>query len=232
MPVIAISPSGSDEKRFLLTKEYMEAVLRAGGAPVMTPLCDSEAVAREILEKADALVLSGGADVDPGMYREEKMPCCGDTAPLRDLFETMLLRTALSLHKPVLGVCRGLEVANCVLGGALYQDIAQQLPGAIKHPCYDVPRDCVHTVDIRRGSLLHRVTGLDAVPVNSRHHQGVKRLGHGLIASAYAPDGLVEAYEMEDGYPLLCVQWHPESLCDRMPPHLKIWSWLINEASR
>lgn len=232
MPVVAFSPSNHDQSRFAIANDYMLSALRAGISPVMTPLCDSEQTAREILERADALVLTGGVDVDPAYYHEEKLPCCGETMPLRDLFEGMLTRLALQMRLPILGICRGFEVFNCVRGGTLYQDIAQQYSSELFHPSYDVPRDCVHTVEIAPGTLLRQVIGLDAVAVNSRHHQGINKLGKGLRASAFAPDGLVEAFEFEDEYPMLCVQWHPESLADRMPPHARIWEWLAREAAR
>ena len=138
----------------------------------------------------------------------------------------------MQMKKPILGICRGMQILNCVLGGSLYQDVATQYKPDLKHPCYDTPRDCVHIVDIKEGSLLNKITGLDAVPVNSRHHQAVKVLGRNLQATAFAPDGLIEAIESTNGYPLLGVQWHPESLEDRLMPQRNIFDWLISEASR
>ena len=233
MPVIAISPSWDDEKqRICIPNDYINAVIRAGGSPVLLPLTDSEDVARTILSTVDALLLSGGADVSPELYKEEKLPCCGENAPRRDTLEKLLINYAMQMKKPILGICRGMQILNCVLGGSLYQDVATQYKPDLKHPCYDTPRDCVHIVDIKEGSLLNKITGLDAVPVNSRHHQAVKVLGRNLQATAFAPDGLIEAIESTNGYPLLGVQWHPESLEDRLMPQRSIFDWLISEASR
>lgn len=233
MPVIAITPSWDDEKkRVVINNDYVEAVIRAGGSPVLMPLTNNESVVRDILQHVDGLLLSGGADVSPSVYKEEKLPCCGENAPERDLLETWCIHYAMQRRLPILGICRGMQILNCVLGGALYQDIATQYKPDLKHPCYDTPRDCVHVVDIKEGTLFRSIIGLEAVPVNSRHHQAVKKLGRNLRACAFAPDGLIEAMESTDGYPLLGVQWHPESLEDRFLPQRSIFTWLIGEASR
>lgn len=233
MPIIAITPSWDDEKkRVVINNDYVEAIIRAGGSPVLMPLTNNEDVARTILQSVDGLLLSGGADVSPSVYKEEKLPVCGETAPARDLFETWCIHYAMQRRLPILGICRGMQIFNCVMGGSLYQDIATQFKADLKHPCYDTPRDCVHVVEISDNTKLRDVLGLDAVPVNSRHHQAVKKLGRNLRACAYAPDGLIEAMESTDGYPLLCVQWHPESLEDRFLPQRTIFDWLIREASR
>ncbi|MBR5232032.1 MAG: gamma-glutamyl-gamma-aminobutyrate hydrolase family protein [Clostridia bacterium] len=233
MPVIAITPAWDDEKnRIMINNDYLDAVIRAGGSPVLMPLTDSEDVARSIIQKADALLLSGGSDVSPHLYNEEKLPVCGETAPLRDLQEAWHIRYAMERKLPILGICRGMQIMNCLMGGSLYQDIATQYKPDLKHPCYDTPRDCVHTVEVKEGSLLREALGLDAVPVNSRHHQAVKALGRDLKATAFAPDGTIEAMEFTNGYPMICVQWHPESLEDRFLPQRGIFNWLIKEASR
>ena len=232
MPVIAISPSWDDERqRICIPNDYIEAIIRAGGSPVLLPLTDSEEVARTVLSSVDGLLLSGGADVSPSVYKEEKLPCCGETAPRRDVLETLLINYALQLKLPILGICRGMQILNCVLGGWLYQDIATQYKPDLKHPCYDTPRDCVHVVEIAEGTRLREVIGLDAVPINSRHHQAVKKLGRNLRATAYAPDGTIEAMEFTDDYPMLSVQWHPESLEDRFLPQRTLFNWLVKESS-
>jgi len=233
MPVIAVTPFWDDEKgRIGVNNDYLEAVIRAGGSPVLLPLTDSEDVARTILSSVDGLLLSGGADVSPDVYKEEKLPCCGETAPRRDTLEKLLINYALQMKKPILGICRGMQILNCVLGGSLYQDIATQYKPDLKHPCYDTPRDCVHIVEIADNTRLRQIMNLDAVPVNSRHHQAVKKLGRNLKVSATAPDGTIEAMEFIDDYPMLSVQWHPESLEDRFLPQRTIFNWLIRESSR
>ena len=196
------------------------------------PLTDNEKVVRDILQSVDGLLLSGGADVSPSVYKEEKLPCCGENAPARDLMEGWCIHYAMQRRLPILGICRGMQILNCVLGGSLYQDIATQYKPDLKHPCYDTPRDCVHVVEIAEGTRLREVIGLDAVPINSRHHQAVKKLGRNLRATAYAPDGTIEAMEFTDDYPMLSVQWHPESLEDRFLPQRTLFNWLVKESSR
>ena len=118
---------------------------------------------------------------------------------------------------PLLAVCRGLQVLNCALGGTLYQDIETQFGGDLKHPCYDQPREQVHFVELEEGTKLLSVTGVKRQKVNSRHHQAIKDLAPGLIVNARTEDGLIEGAEMPGKKFAVGVQWHPESLSDRIP---------------
>ena len=217
MVVIGITPSLDDQGMMYVNRDYIQSVLRAGAAPAVLPLTEDEHVQIALLTRLDGLLLSGGPDVDPVLYGEEKLPCCGEILAVRDAMELSLFRKALKSGLPVLGICRGLQVMNVALGGTLYQDIATQLPGAIKHPRHDTPRDKVHEVTVTEHSGLHRITGLTQFGVNSRHHQGVKRLANGLAATAYSEDGLIEAFEYPAEKFVMAVQWHPESLSDRYP---------------
>lgn len=170
-----------------------------------------------MLDAVDGLLLSGGADVEPAYYGEERLPLCGTPAPLRDQVEFSLCRLALERHLPILAICRGHEVINCALGGTLYQDIESQYGAQLKHPRYEVPRDQVHGVTVAAGSRLQAITGLERLSVNSRHHQSIKTLGAGLRAVAWAEDGLIESVELPEEKFVLGVQWHPESLSDYRP---------------
>ena len=217
MVVIGVTPAQNDNGNITVNQDYLNAIIRAGAAPVLLPMTDDESVQAALVARLDGLLLSGGPDVDPVLYGEEKLPCCGEILAVRDAMELSLFRKALKAGLPVLGICRGLQVMNVALGGTLYQDIATQLPGAIKHPCYDTPRDKVHEVTVTESSRLHRVSGTTHFSVNSRHHQGVKKLGNGLVATAYSEDGLIEAFECPAEKFVMAVQWHPESLSDRYP---------------
>ena len=217
MVMIGITPSLDDQGMMYVNRDYIQSVLRAGAAPAVLPLTEDEHVQIALLTRLDGLLLSGGPDIDPVLYGEEKLPCCGEILSVRDAMELSLFRKALMAGLPVLGICRGLQVMNVALGGTLYQDIATQLPGAIKHPRHDTPRDKVHEVTVTEHSGLHRITGLTQFGVNSRHHQGVKRLANGLAATAYSEDGLIEAFEYPAEKFVMAVQWHPESLSDRYP---------------
>ena len=134
--------------------------------------------------------------------------------PARDRVELQLTRWAVEDRKPLLGLCRGLQVINVAAGGSLYQDLDAQLEGAIKHdyfPTYGFDRDHLsHDVAVAPASRLRGLVDVEQLPVNSMHHQGVKQLGRGLVACAHAADGLIEAVESTNGHWMVGVQWHPE----------------------
>ena len=218
MRLIGVTPSQDDQTgRITVNQDYLDSVLRAGALPVLLPLLNEEKALEEMLRRVDGLLLTGGADVGPRMYGEETLPLCGQTAPLRDQMEFALCRRALAMGKPILAICRGHQVLNCALGGALYQDIAAQYGDQLRHPRSDAPREAVHDVSVAPGSRLAAITGRARLAVNSRHHQAVKTLGRGLAVSARATDGLIEGVELP-GHPFAVgVQWHPESMSDRYP---------------
>ena len=217
MRLIGVTPSLTEKGNMTLNQDYVDAVFRAGALPVLLPLTEDEAVMREMLNRIDGLLLTGGADVGPDMYGEEKLPCCGETTPARDRFEFPLCRMALEMDKPILAICRGHQVLSCTLGGNMFQDIATQFSADLRHPRSDMPRDKVHKVLVEKGTLLHAITGQTELEVNSRHHQAVKMPGQGMTVCARATDGLIEAAELSGRKFVLGVQWHPESLSDRYP---------------
>ena len=226
MRVIGVTPSRDEKGRIFVNHDYLDAVQRAGALPLVLPQTEDIPALEETLARIDGLLLTGGADVGPEMYGEEKLPLCGETAPVRDHMEFFLCQKALEMDLPLLAVCRGHEVLNCVLGGTLYQDIAAQYGDQLKHPCYDTPRDQVHGVAVEKGSLLYRITGLESLRVNSRHHQGIKALGAGLKICGYAEDGLIESVELPGKKFVLGVQWHPESLSDYREEAQKLFNAL------
>ena len=218
MKMIGVTPALSDTPgRLIINEDYLHAVIRAGGLPVLLPLTDNEAQMEEALRRVDGLLLSGGADVGPEYYGEETLPYCGETSPRRDQMEFFLCKKALEMDLPILAICRGHQVLNCTLGGTLYQDIATQYSEELKHPRYEVPRDQVHEVMVEKDTKLHQITGLSTLKVNSRHHQAVKEAGRGAIVSARATDGLIEGIEVPSKKFVVSIQWHPESLSDYAP---------------
>ncbi len=195
-----------------VNRDYIDAVLRCGAAPVLIPPLGSDAAADRIPDALDGLMLTGGGDVDPACYGEERIPACGPSDGRRDATEILLCRRAIERGIPVLGICRGCQVLNAAMGGTLYQDIASQYSADLEHSRSDDPAGQVHTVAVRKGTRLWDILGRETPGVNSRHHQAVKTPGRGLIVSARAPDGTVEGIEGNgDGF-VLGVQWHPESL--------------------
>lgn len=204
---------------FAMSERYVRTLAEAGAVPYMIPLLpDDEETTRAMYEGLDGVFLPGGADLDPASYDETRQPWCDRSDPPRDQLELMLTRWAVEDRKPVLGVCRGLQIFNVAAGGTLYQGIAEQHPNAIKHdyfPGRGFARDYL-AHDVRITALQSRLAaafGPGIVKVNSLHHQGIARLGDGLLVTAVAPDGIIEAVESPaDDHFMVAVQWHPEAL--------------------
>lgn len=235
-PVVGITASaltvesgpGLGGEKFFAGKGYIDAVGRAGGCPVILPFGGGAGVAGRHLVVADAILLSGGGDVDPWLYGEEPRPGLGRVCPERDEYEIALVRLACELGKPVLGICRGMQVINVALGGTLHQDV-RCLAGALQHFQEAGGQVAGHSVQIKAGSLLHRLVGGDTLRTNSFHNQAVKALAAGLTACARSADGVLEALEGQT-VPLLAVQWHPEGMCGRHPVMLELFRWLVRAA--
>jgi putative glutamine amidotransferase len=200
---------------WVMNSRYYQATAAAGGAPVMIPLFDEDlATLRALYDRLDGILLAGGVDMDPCTFGDAPHPKLGRTDPARDAVEIALARWAVDDRKPILGLCRGLQVMNVALGGTLFQDIEAQVPGALKHDYYPTAgfeRDHpAHLVAIADGSRLAAAFGVPDVTVNSMHHQAVREVAPALHVSARAPDGLIEAVESGTDHFLVGVQWHPE----------------------
>lgn len=186
---------------------YLRAIAAAGGAPaILSPLGGAGAVP-SLLEGLDGLVLSGGADVDPARYHHAAHPNLGTVEPLRDAFELALIAEARDRTIPVLGICRGLQIMNVALGGTLWQDLPAEVA---PHPQSGPRTQRAHRVDMDPGSRLAEALGVPTLMVNSFHHQAIRDLGPGIVATARAADGVIEGIEATDGWWMLGVQWHPE----------------------
>ena len=188
---------------------YATAVQRAGGVALILPPDGRPEAATEVLEHIDALLLAGGADVDPATYGAEAHPETNNTRPDRDAFEVALTQSALERGMPVLGVCRGMHVLNVALGGTLIQ----HLPDVVGHNDHRHTPGTFsdHEVRLQPGSLTARAIGAERTAVKSHHHQGLDRLGEGVVATGWSePDDVVEAIELEGRPYALGVLWHPE----------------------
>lgn len=199
----------------VMNQRYYVAVTLVGAAPILIPLLDDEPEAlRAVYEVCDGILIPGGVDMDPERFGEQPHPKLGRIDPARDRVELQLTEWAVEDKRPLLGLCRGLQVINVALGGTLYQDLEDQYPNAIKHdyfPTYGFERDhLAHDVALTHGSRLRRLFERDRIRVNSMHHQGIKTLAPSLLASAVAPDGLIEAAESTNDHFLVGVQWHLE----------------------
>lgn len=224
--VIAMPRMSTDPEPTVAQSKYMESLARAGAGMRWVELSDPEQAVQDALT-CDGLLLPGGGDMDPKFYGQERIPACGEPNLLRDAAEPLLLRAFLAADKPVLGICRGIQVMNAVLGGDLYQDIKP-----FEHLPHNGHWAKVHTVTVRRGTLLSRILGQDTVLVNSQHHQAVDRVAPGFTLAALSEDGIVEAIEKPDARFCLGVQWHPEWLSDADPAMQSLFDAFVNACSK
>ena len=190
-----------------LRDRYYKQVIAAGGTPVIIPPVADAQVIVNTLEHLDGLILTGGGDHNPLWMGEEPSPRLHNINQERDAAELMITRLAFNRQIPMLGICRGIQVLNAFLGGELYQDIKP-----LEHLPHNDHWAKIHTVTVRRGTLLAEILKQDTVLVNSQHHQAVDKVAPGLVLSALSEDGLVEGIEKPDAKFCLGVQWHPEWL--------------------
>jgi putative glutamine amidotransferase len=197
-------------------EDYRQAVLHVGGeARVLEPAMDPD----KVLDDVDGVLLTGGDDVAPAHYGEARHPSTVEAEAGRDRFELALVKAAQARDLPILAICRGLQVLNVARGGTLIQDIPSEVTGALPHKLDVPPHESyalAHEVWLEKDTLLgklmqERLSGADTCDVNSRHHQAVKQVAPGLVVSATAPDGVVEALEDPGARFCLGVQWHPEN---------------------
>jgi putative glutamine amidotransferase len=192
---------------------YVVSILETGAIPLILPPAIGAARAMGALDGVDALLLTGGEDLDPSWYGAAASPALGDVDQERDLFELALFAAARQRGMPILGICRGIQLINVALGGTLWQDLPGERPSTTEHDRPDARSMRTHGVTIEEGSRAEAVLGRTSMDVNSFHHQGIRDLAPPLRASAWADDGLVEAVESASGEPwLLAVQWHPEEM--------------------
>ncbi|KAB8142363.1 gamma-glutamyl-gamma-aminobutyrate hydrolase family protein [Chloroflexia bacterium SDU3-3] len=193
---------------------YIDAIVRAGGVPVLIPQIETADVLEQIYSMLDGLLLAGGADIDPARYGEQAIPEMGHIELRRDHVEITLTQRAVADGKPVLGICRGIQVLNVALGGSLYQDIPAQLGGSA-HDLSAAKENWqypAHQLELAEGSQLAELLGARSLVINSLHHQSVKDVAPGLRATGWAEDGVIEVVEGEGQVFLMGIQCHPEAL--------------------
>ena len=221
LPVIGVpamddhDAAGVHANRFSNNQSYIRAVEAAGSVPIIIPHLESPEALRRIYDMLDGILLSGGLDIHSKYYGQEPHPALDPSDVGMDRTETTLLPWALEDDLPILGLCRGEQVLNVVMGGTLIQDIYTQYPTTIDHreSFKKRIRDYLaHDIVIEENSRLRELTGESRVWVNTSHHQSIDKVGSGLIATAWAPDGIVEAVESHDHRFVMAVQCHPEEL--------------------
>ncbi len=200
------------EERQVQNETYIQAVRQAGGVPVLLPAVDCDDVIDAHIGLLDGLLVSGGPDVDPRAFGEEPVPELGGVNPQMDAYELKLLNKMLKMDKPILGICRGEQVLNIAAGGTVHQDIYRSVKGCLKHR-QEAPRWFqAHSVRLTEGSKLEQLFGGREISVNTFHHQAVAKVAPGFTATAYAPDGIIEAIESNTHRFVVGVQWHPEGM--------------------
>jgi putative glutamine amidotransferase len=221
-----------------LSVKYENAILQAGGIPIITPITTDRALLAETLRRVDGVMLTGGDDINPDLYTKnlpravrktvEQTPDGGG----RDLLELVLIGEIFRQRKPFLAICRGHQLLNIALGGRLIADIRRQVPGALNHQRMDKAGELVHEAALTAGSLLAKMIGKQVLGVNSSHHQAVVEPAEPLMAVARTRDGIVEAMELKPHAArlmpfLLSVQFHPERLTERHAGHRVIFNRFI-----
>jgi putative glutamine amidotransferase len=218
-----------------IEQEMVLSVFEAEGIPLLVPFWGPNLSVKfsEVLEGFHGLLLTGGVDISPESYGEKPLHEDWEGDIERDRYEIGLIREAIRLGLPILGVCRGCQLINVALEGDLYQDLDTDIPQGLKHRDQEVYDQLLHPIELESRSLLGELGGLgggSSVEVNSIHHQAIKNVGVGLRVVARAPDGVVEAVEVDRGF-LLGVQWHPEWLPQEHPLGRKVFKSFIKACS-
>ena len=236
LPLIGISGTHAAGDATQVGSAYIESVLRAGGVPVVLPINDNTDVLKAMIESIDALIMTGGEDVDPlKNYNESPVPALGEVNPKRDAFDIALIQLAIERGIPLLGICRGHQIINVACGGTLYQDLPSQHKSAdlIKHRQQAPSWYGTHQVEIEPNSILAKILGKTSVVSNSFHHQAVKDVAPGFVITGRTGDGVVEAMEMKDNPRVFTVQFHPEGPTSQgLDEFLPIFTYLVGLAKR
>lgn len=218
-PVVALMMQYSEivPGAFDIDPGYLRMLELAGAEVLRVDPSDNDAYLLDALDHADGLLIPGGNDIDPDLYGGRHLPGMDEPVPLRDHAEKTMLRTAYARHMPYLGVCRGLQMMCVLAGGDLYQQISDDIPGALEHWQRNPYSKPSHEVRIADGTPLRTMLGCGRLAVNSVHHQSVRHPGAGVEVQASAPDGVVEAAYRPDREFFMAVQWHPEQTPESEP---------------
>lgn len=210
-PIIGIMPLYDKEKdSYWMLPGYVKSLEEAGAIPMMLPLTTQSEELDYFLEICDGFLLTGGQDVTPEIYGEEKKSVCGETSSSRDSMDAYIFKKAIEADKAVLGICRGIQIMNAVSGGTLYQDLPSEFESDVEHhmsPPYD---RTAHEVELVKNTPIYQVLKEEKIPVNSYHHQAVKKVAEGFEKMAVSTDGLIEGIYMPDKKFVWGIQWHPE----------------------
>lgn len=216
------------------SRTFVDCILQAGGLPLLLPLTTDKELLQQLGSMLDGLLLSGGNDLNPTLYGQKPLTATSDHSDLRDTTEMALLRHSLASNKPILGICRGMQLLNVYFGGDLHQTLHNDAPGNLDHDAstkLKTLEDTTHTLHLKPESYLARILGPKNIGANAHHHQAINALGKGVEAVAWAADDVIEGIELPDYAYALGVQTHPESLTKIEPRWQELFSSFVQAAA-
>ncbi len=231
-PTIGLTGSYSPEIISFVKSNYVRAVSKAGGVPLIIPPELPSASFEQLFDKCDGILITGGEDLDPALYGQKPHPKLGKVSPERDEIDKVVINLCMKKNKPFFAICRGIQAVNVFLGGTLIQDIGECLHSPIQHNQPEAYTVLTHEVKGCNCDLLKKIVGSEHIRVNSRHHQCVDRLGKNIeVIGRCTADNIVEAFYIKNHPFGLAVQWHPEWLVSEHAEHLALFKVLIKAAA-
>lgn len=228
-PLIGILVTIDNDKTTILKNTYSHAISKVGGTPIVLPYTQGEEDMERYVSLCDGFLFSGGKDVEPKRFNEDKINDSLVIHYYRDEFEFAMFQKIIKTDKPIMAICRGSQVINVALGGSLYQDIPTQIPSEINHRQVEGLKQYSHDVNVIKDTPLYRITnGCERIKANSFHHQSIKTLGKGLKLMATADDGIIEGAYLDSDRYLMLYQWHPEKIVDKNDFNTEIIKDFIN----
>lgn len=233
-PIIGITSERKHQysKKINLVKyAYIQAVVEAGGIPIVIPVLEETKDLKRYIDIIDGIIFTGGEDISPIYFNQEPTKEVTEIDRDRDASEFELFKHAYERRIPIFGICRGLQLINVALGGTLYQDIYKEIDNVIGHTSTYNVQEGYHTIEIDRDSILYEIYEKDKLLVNSLHHQGLKNLGKNLRSTSRTIDGMVESVETTEDRVVFGVQFHPELMSIKYKDFLKPFEYLVEKSS-